>query len=223
MIDRNVVFEYIYSFAWPISCYCHMRSEFMEEVRETKQNIREEIGSKLKVMPPEEFQSKTETIRTRLFEFANFLEANIVLLYVDGPGEIESQEIIQLSYDYGKIVVLPAFHPEKHSMVLRKVDKPSSDLVPGPRGVKEPHSRKCKKVPIKCIDIAIVPGIAFDEKGGRIGTGRGYYDRLMPRLPITTRKVALTMETQLVPQIPMESHDRYVDIIITEKRVIYKI
>jgi len=73
------------------------------------------------------------------------------------------------------------------------------------------------------IDIAIIPGLAFDEKGGRIGLGTGYYDRLIPRLAITTRKVALTIEEQIVPQIPMESHDKHVDIIITEKRIIYKI
>ncbi|MGB5985036.1 MAG: 5-formyltetrahydrofolate cyclo-ligase [Desulfobacterales bacterium] len=195
----------------------------MEDVSDAKQAIREEIGGKLAAMPAEEFQAKIEIIRNRLFEFANFLEAKIVLLYVDGPGEIQSQEIIQRSYEHGKIVVLPAFRPEKHTVLLWKVDQPAKDLIPGPRGVKEPNPKKCKKVPIKCIDIAIIPGIAFDEKGGRIGTGRGYYDRLMPRLPITTRKVALTMEAQMVPQIPMESHDRYVDIVITEKRVIYKI
>ena len=195
----------------------------MDEARETKQSIREKISAALKAMPADEFQLKTEAIRKRLFEFANFLEANIVLLYVNGPGETQSEEIIQRSYDYGKIVVLPAFNPEKHTTILRKVDRPASELIPGARGVKEPDPKKCKKVPIKCIDIAIVPGIAFDEKGGRIGTGRGYYDRLIPRLPITTRKVALTMEAQIIPQIPMESHDRYVDIIITEKRVIYKI
>ena len=77
--------------------------------------------------------------------------------------------------------------------------------------------------PMERIDIAIIPGLAFDEKGGRIGSGRGYYDRLIPKLAITTRKVALTFEEQIIPQIPMESHDKHVDIIITEKRVIYKI
>jgi 5-formyltetrahydrofolate cyclo-ligase len=78
-------------------------------------------------------------------------------------------------------------------------------------------------VPIDRVDIAIVPGIAFDEKGGRVGTGEGYYDRLIPRLPVTTRKVALSLEAQILPQVPMESHDKHVDIIITENRVIYKI
>jgi len=87
----------------------------------------------------------------------------------------------------------------------------------------EPDPAVCKVVPIDFIDIAIIPGIAFDEKGGRIGTGEGYYDQLIPKLPITTRKVALTLETQLIPQVPMEPHDRFVDILITEKRIIYKI
>jgi len=66
-------------------------------------------------------------------------------------------------------------------------------------------------------------GLALDEKGGRIGSGEGYYDRFIPRLAITTRKVALALEQQIVPQIPIESHDKHVDIIITEDRVIYKI
>ena len=62
-----------------------------------------------------------------------------------------------------------------------------------------------------------------DEKGGRIGSGDGYYDRLIPKLPITTRKVSLALDGQILPQVPLETHDKYVDIIITEKRIIYKI
>jgi 5-formyltetrahydrofolate cyclo-ligase len=76
---------------------------------------------------------------------------------------------------------------------------------------------------MECIDIAVIPCIAVDEKGGRLGAGDGHYDRLIPQLPITTRKVALSLEDQIVPQIPTESHDKHVDIIITDKRTIYKI
>jgi 5-formyltetrahydrofolate cyclo-ligase len=65
--------------------------------------------------------------------------------------------------------------------------------------------------------------VAVDEKGGRLGAGDGTYDRLIPQLPITTRKVSLALEDQVVPQIPAESHDKHVDIIITDKRIIYKI
>ena len=104
-----------------------------------------------------------------------------------------------------------------------KVDNLAKNLKPGPKGVLEPDDSICKAVPIDCIDIAIVPGIAFDEKGARIGIGTGFYDRLIPDLPITTRKVALAFEDQILQQIPMESHDRFVDIIVTNERIIYKI
>jgi 5-formyltetrahydrofolate cyclo-ligase len=64
----------------------------------------------------------------------------------------------------------------------------------------------------------------MDEKGGRIGTGRGSYDRLIPELPMTTRKVGLVFEAQIVlPSVPLESHDKHLDIVITEERIIYKI
>jgi 5-formyltetrahydrofolate cyclo-ligase len=108
-------------------------------------------------------------------------------------------------------------------MRLMKIDNLETDLTIGQRGILEPDPSRCNVVPIECIDIAIIPGVAFDEKGGRIGSGDGYYDRLIPDLPITARKVALTFEDQIIPQIQMESHDKYVDIIITEKRIIYKI
>jgi len=106
---------------------------------------------------------------------------------------------------------------------MMKVDKLDTYLRLGGRGILEPDPKRCKIVPIDSLDIAIIPGIAFDEKGGRIGSGDGYYDRMIPKLPITTRKVALSLECQIFPQIPMESHDKYIDIIITDKRVIYKI
>ncbi len=136
---------------------------------------------------------------------------------------MNSTEIINRCFGLNKIIVLPAFDTEKFEMTLMKVDNFDTDLTLGPRGILEPDPNRCNVVPIECIDIAIIPGAAFDEKGGRIGSGDGYYDRLIPKLSVTTRKVALTFECQIVPQVQMESHDRHVDIIITEKRIIYKI
>jgi len=195
----------------------------MEEISAAKIQIRADIANTISALAENEIQDKTSAVENRLFEFANFLESKIALLYVNGNLEIQTQSIIQKSYRYNKIVVLPAFDPESFTMTLMKVDSFKQGLRSGPRGVLEPDASKCKVVPMDRIDIAIIPGVAFDEKGGRIGSGTGYYDRLIPRLAITTRKVALTLEEQLVPQVPMESHDKHVDIIITDKRIIYKI
>lgn len=195
----------------------------MEEIGAAKIQIREDIAKIISAVTASDIAKKVTAIEDRLFEFANFLESKIVLLYVSGDNEVQTKNIIKRAHSYNKIVVLPAFDPKTFEMELMKVDKFAQELKPGPRGVPEPVAGRCKIVPIDRIDITIIPGIAFDEKGGRIGTGRGYYDRLIPKLAITTRKVALTLEEQIIPQVPMESHDKHVDIIITDKRIIYKI
>ncbi len=195
----------------------------MEEIREKKQEIRNEITRLIAEYAPGTLAAKTSAIEDRLFEFANYLEARIALLYMPIAPEVNTREIIQRSYMYNKIIVLPAFNPETYQITLMKVDEPDKDLVEGPRGNLEPNPKRCKAVPIDCLDIAIIPGVAMDEKGGRLGSGKGYYDRLIPDLPITTRKVGLVFEDQIVPAAPMESHDKFLDIVVTERRIIYKI
>lgn len=195
----------------------------MEEVQESKDDIRSRIAKEIQTLSVEELTAKTSRIEKRLFGFANFLEANITLLYMPQSNAVDTTRIIQRCFDFRKIVALPAFHIEKHSMRPYKVDDFKLDLVPGPRNIMEPDPDRCKIIPIERIDIAIIPGLALDEKGGRIGSGEGYYDRFIGKLPVTTRKVALALECQLVQQIPMESHDKFMDIIITEDRIVYKI
>jgi 5-formyltetrahydrofolate cyclo-ligase len=195
----------------------------MEEIGAAKIQIREDIAKLISALSEKDIAKKVKAIENRLFEFANFLEAKIALLYVSGDNEVQSRNIIKRAYAYNKIVVLPAFDAKTFDMKLMKVDDTSRELKSGPRGVPEPDEGLCKIVPIDRIDIAVIPGVAFDEKGGRIGSGKGYYDRLIPKLAITTRKVALTFEEQIIPQVPMESHDKHVDIIITDERIIYKI
>ena len=195
----------------------------MEQLKEKKKEIRTEAIERLKALDAGDYKLKCSMIEARLYEFANFLESKIALLYINRNREVLTENIIKKTRAANKIIVLPVFNNSLNAMTLYKVDNPETDLVSGPSGIIKPDPQRCKQVPIDRIDIAIVPGIAFDTKGGRIGTGKGSYDRLIPQLPITTRKVALALECQFFNQIPMESHDKYVDIIITEDRIIYKI
>ncbi len=195
----------------------------MEEIQEKKREIRNEMANRLGAFSRTELEQKTRAVEDRFFGFANFMEARIALMYINYSNEVDTREILKKCFEYNKIIVLPIFDPKKNKVKMMKVDKLDTDLRLGGRGILQPDPKRCKVVPIDSLDIAIIPGIAFDEKGGRIGSGDGYYDRMIPKLPITTRKVALALECQIFPQIPMESHDKYVDIIITDKRVIYKI
>lgn len=195
----------------------------MDEVQERKRKIRLDVAKKLDALSENEIKKKTVQIERRLFDFANFIESKIPLLYIGNGHEVNTWGIIRQCIGLDKILVLPVINSSKVKLMLKKVDNLDSDLKKGPGGKKEPNIDRCKTVPVDRVDIAVIPGIAFDEKGGRLGAGDGYYDRLIPQLAQTTRKVALAFEAQIVQQIPMQSHDKHVDIIITEKRVIYKI
>lgn len=195
----------------------------MEDIKGKKSEIRANISKILDSLSEDDISEKTKNIENRLFDFANFLESKVVLLYINRPNEVNTSRIIKRTYKQNKIVGLPSFDTDKYEMTIYKVDNPDTDLALGWRGILEPDPSRCKHIPIDFIDIAIIPGLAFDEKGGRIGSGEGYYDRLIPKLPVTTRKVSLSLESQVIQQVPMENNDRHVDIIITEDRIIYKI
>jgi 5-formyltetrahydrofolate cyclo-ligase len=195
----------------------------MEDLKEKKQELRKKIDKKLSALPRKELKQKYQAIEEQLFEFANFLEAQTTLLYINQTNEVDTRPILKRCSHIPKQIVLPLFHPESNGVRLFKLYNIETDLKPGPNNIIGPDPDRCKLVDMDAIDIAIIPGIAFDEKGGRLGDGSGRYDRIIPKLPATTRKVAFAIEDQMMTQVPMDSHDRYVDIIITEKRIIYKI
>ena len=195
----------------------------MEDLKVKKQEIRTQVEEKLGAMPQQEITEKYDLIEEQLFDFANFREAEVTLLYISHPHEVDTANILKRCSKSTKDIVLPLFTGENNGTKLYKITDIKKDLKLGPGNILEPDPKRCKAVSIDDVDIAIIPGIAFDEKGGRLGIGYGRYDRIISKLPITARKVACATEDQMTQLIPMESHDKYVDIIITDKRIIYKI
>lgn len=191
----------------------------MEEVKEKKQQVRDKIKDKLISLSDADMKEKTSKIESRLFEFANFNESEIVLFYLKPDYAVNTRQIVERCLRIPKKIVLPAFGKDRR-ITLWKIGNLENDTLSD--GI-TPDPERCKPVSFKEVDIAVIPGVGFDEKGGRLGTGRGHNDRMMPKLPNTTRKVALALTEQIVAQVPMEPHDKYVDIIITDKRTIYKI
>ena len=195
----------------------------MDDVKEIKKEIRNDIAKKLGSFSKGEVSAKSRLIEKRLMEFANFMEAHVALMYISRSGEVDTQRIIKHCYLFNKIVVMPFYDARNKKVQLLKVDNPETDLISTEEQDVAPDPKRCRMVPVDSIEIAIIPGLVFDEKGARIGLGAGIYDKLIPRLPATTRKVSLAFEDQIIQQVPKGSIDRYVDIIITEKRTIYKI
>lgn len=195
----------------------------MQDLKAKKAEIRRRILAQRDATPDDDRYQKSKAIRDRLFHFANFIEARIVLFYASFGSEVATGEMIRNALQINKVVALPFIDQKEKKIVPYKIDNFERDVQPGYRGILEPIPQRCKIMPVEHINLAIIPGIAFDERGGRLGHGTGFYDRFIPVLDVTTRKVALAFESQIVRQIPMEPHDRFIDIIITEDRIIYKI
>lgn len=195
----------------------------MDKMKNVKNNNLTWVEDKLKIFTKEALLEKYETIENKLFEFANFIEAQLIFLYTPISNVIPTERIIKKALEIEKGVVLPAFSDTKKAIKLYKINDYDKDLVTSATDILEPNIEQCKKISMEDIDIAIIPGLAFDDKGGRIGLGNNFYTRLITKLPETCRKIALAYEEQVVDQIQMESRKFTVDIIITDKRVIYKI
>ncbi len=195
----------------------------MDEIRNGKNNNLALVAERLENFTKEELFEKYNKIEHRLFEFANFMEAQLAFLYTPISTEIPTEGIIKKALQIEKELALPVFTDAKNAINLYKINNYRKDLVTSANDILEPDIEKCKKISLEAVDIAIIPGLAFDDKGGRIGFGNNFYSKLITKLPETCRKVSLAYEEQVVDQVQMESRKFTVDIIITDKRIIYKI
>jgi 5-formyltetrahydrofolate cyclo-ligase len=158
-------------------------------------------------------------IKKHLFEQDEYREARAVMFYAAFGSEVPTSEIIESALRDGKVVVLPIADMQSNNLVLRKI-RDLTHLKESEYGIPEPVIEHTDDFVAENIDLVIVPGIAFDEEGSRIGYGGGFYDRFMQLLSPNVPLLSIAFELQVVPKIPSESHDLPVDKIITEKRII---
>jgi 5-formyltetrahydrofolate cyclo-ligase len=157
------------------------------------------------------------TLRPQLEQLDAWQRARRVLLYFATPEEIDLNGLFGESS--GKEWCLPRCAPNR-TLTIHPVNTDQRDgLVTSRFGVREPR-RESPQVAPDTIDLVIVPALAFDERGYRLGYGGGYYDRFLPRLHPDCVTVGLTLDALIVPILPTEPHDAPVQIVITESRVI---
>ncbi|MFH1787089.1 MAG: 5-formyltetrahydrofolate cyclo-ligase [archaeon] len=146
-------------------------------------------------------------------------EADMILFYVSQGDEVRTHGLIKDSLYIGKGVAVPVSNTQTGEIEVYEI-KDFSELVPGAYGILEPAPKFRRHIDSAEIDLVVVPGVAFDENGNRLGRGKGYYDKFLAKLPKTVPRIALAYEHQIVGEVPAEGHDAKVDKIITETRVI---
>ncbi len=149
-----------------------------------------------------------------LWEYPVFDTANCIAAYISVAGEVPTPDLIAAAHSLGKTIVLPRVVGRNHLELHRWEGEP---LLPGSFGIGEPPADAPRVAPDQ-VDLFLVPGLAFDLSGGRLGMGRGYYDRMLPQS--AGLRVGLCWEWQLLPEVPMEPHDQRVQMICTERRLL---
>ena len=153
-------------------------------------------------------------ILARLEKTEEFKKAETVLLYAPIKNEVNTLPLIR-KYLGRKKILLPRINPNWQISIhqinsLKEAEKNTYDIM-------EPGSH-CKSFSSKKINLAVIPGIAFGTKGERLGFGKGCYDRLLSNL--TVPKIGLAYDFQIIEDIPTETHDQKMDMILTETRTI---
>ena len=163
-------------------------------------------------------RTKSAAIWERLSVLREFATAPRLLVYVSKETEVDTHGLIQQLLAMGRQVCVPWFDSERERYVASALHDFGQDLATGKFGILEPKPEAVRPVASEGIDAALVPGLAFDETGNRLGRGRGYFDRLLQDLGGAT--IALAYDFQVVPEVPVEAHDTPLDFVVTENRVI---
>jgi len=182
-----------------------------------KDIIRNKILNLRAGLSKNEVMEKSAKIQERLYETQHYQSSRTIMTYVDIQNEVETRSIIARAFNEGKNVVVPVCG-SNYNLLPVKIES-FDDLEPGTMGILEPKKTK-SIVDVKKLDLVLVPGIAFDRKGNRLGYGLAYYDRFLNKLSPSTVTIALAYSFQVLPSVPREEHDHKVNIIITEKEII---
>ncbi len=168
-----------------------------------------------------EISRKSRRIHKYLFQLPQLFSAKQILLYLHFRSEVETQQLLEVFIEMGKIVSVPLCHPQKHLFNAVRIQHPKTELAPGFLGILEPvpEISTTGKIDPDLIDLIIIPGSVFDLQGGRLGYGGGYYDRFLERAPGALR-VALAFALQLTEKLSLQPHDQRMDFIITEQGII---
>jgi 5-formyltetrahydrofolate cyclo-ligase len=190
-------------------------------IYDRKQYIRRSIRARRRGLSEVERLAHSHRIWERVVGLPCYQRARVLLGYMAFDHEVLTDSLMQQAMASGKQLVLPMVLGDRQEMALYSIEDLRSDVAPGYRGILEPQPQRTRVVAPETLELALIPGVAFDLRGGRLGLGAGFYDRLLSRLPRDIPTVGLAFDFQVIPRLPLQPHDMVVQAIVTEHRVIW--
>ncbi len=183
-----------------------------------KKNLRGDIIRRRDAQESSARAAAGTRITSQILALECFARARSVLAYAGMGSEIDTGALLSHVMAHKKLA-LPRVDRASHSLQLYWVNNLETDLQPGVWGIREPRPDRCEPAPPGEIDLVLAPGVAFTQRGERLGYGGGYYDQLLARFSIRPAVIAGAFECQMVADVPLCESDLPVDVVVTENAV----
>ena len=185
-----------------------------EPLEPAKTLLRTAVRGRLVAMTPNEREAESRAICARAMDWQPLTKTACVLAYMPMASEVDIRPLIEALLERGVTVCLPRIEWGSQAMVAVPIRDLERDLGPRERGVRQPCAALAP-VASEHVQVVIVPGLAFDDRGGRLGRGGGFYDRWLGDRADGVRALGAAFGCQVVERVPMASHDRRVDAVVT--------
>ncbi|MSS71076.1 MAG: 5-formyltetrahydrofolate cyclo-ligase [Candidatus Latescibacteria bacterium] len=185
------------------------------DIRSEKARIRQEMIALRQGLSGEEIVQKGCSILRHLLALPEYRDAGLIHSFVSMPGEVDTRALIEQALASGKRIAVPVVERGRRNLRHAEIGA-LGDLRPeGAWGLLQPPPERIQGVATREIGLVIVPGLAFDLRGNRVGFGAGYYDRFLGGM--AAPKVAVAYAFQVLPGVPVTEQDVAVDVIVTEE------
>lgn len=181
------------------------------ELSQLKQSLRQRVLAEVRALAPDDLLAQSRASCEALIASADFARARTLMLYAPMVDEPSLDVLERAIIASGKRLCAPRSDWKQRSMVPAIVPSLRA-CVEGTLGVGQPGA-DAPAVPVAEIDFIVVPGVAFDRRGHRLGRGAGFYDRFLPHIRGGTPLAAVALRPQLVPEVPIAPHDRPLTVV----------
>jgi 5-formyltetrahydrofolate cyclo-ligase len=193
-------------------------SALATNIADEKRDLRHQARARLSQISAEQHKSLSAAAMIQLLARPEWQNAQLILGYLPLKDELDLSAALEWGVRASKTIALPRYLPDEGRYCASIITESVATLSPGAFGVREPDAA-APVLSLKQLDFILVPGVAFDPSGRRIGRGKGFYDRLLAETNSSKCvKCGIALDEQIVPRIPSEPHDIAMNVILTPTR-----
>ena len=184
-----------------------------------KAKLRRELQNSLLSITSQQRSEKSRKACRNLVSIPQFQSASMIMMFLSLPHEVDTSEAILNAWQLGKAVAVPKVSFQQRHMIAVQINSLETGISTEASGLQNPIAGV--PVAFEEIDLVVTPALGFDKKGNRLGRGGSYYDRFFANTELKATRCGFGFAEQLVETIPVAEHDKPVDILVTEKEIIY--